>query len=661
MGNANTKEARVVIDAQGRPVVQNSSSLSSSLPSSGFAHHHGSSSSRRSYPHSSSASSRHLRPDRGEMSSSLGIAGERESAPVAPRKETRQDREARKQEREQALRLEERERSIREEHVDGGYLVALGVYIGHEDWNKKVVRRLIIERRLAPYWRGLNDIDESWTDHQLIAAARGLEIPPADAIPPELDIKQWQDTDAAPTQSSSPYPPSSSSPAIPICIQSPAESRSNPGFANVQSDSSAPFSSSGPNPSPLQTATSRLQRARAKTMTALMSKPALNIDNDDPPELSLPRNPFVTNEPLEVHLYKNATECPICFLYYPPYLNQTRCCQQPICTECFVKIKRPDPHLPEHHPGEDSNTSNSESNDSLSANRNNHEGSAAEEQLISEPALCPYCTRPEFGVTYQPPPFKRGLTYAPPVSLQQAKTLEATASSTNLTRRPRSHSLPACAPNVITTDMIRPDWVQKLQNARDHAARRAAAATALHTAAYHSGIHGNIRLTSRRGSDSSRHLPSLTRRHVLRRATGHLIGGHGTDNGEGVSSLTRQYATATSQNYAATVDNSGAAASTTTLNQEGGGRLGDRSSTDNASGSIRSGTGMPSQSDLRQTRLNRAEEIMMSEAIRQSIISEEERQRKEAKGARKEAKKQQKELKKADKQARKNSAGSSHG
>src|SRR5687767_7468042 len=44
-----------------------------------------------------------------------------------------------------------------------------------------------IERKLAPFWRGLNDWSGSWAEHQLIAAARGLPIPPADAPPdPEL-------------------------------------------------------------------------------------------------------------------------------------------------------------------------------------------------------------------------------------------------------------------------------------------------------------------------------------------------------------------------------------------------------------------------------------------------------------------------------------------
>ena len=50
----------------------------------------------------------------------------------------------RKAEKERVAREKERERSMREEHVDGGYLVTQGVYIGTEDYNKGVVRQLMV-------------------------------------------------------------------------------------------------------------------------------------------------------------------------------------------------------------------------------------------------------------------------------------------------------------------------------------------------------------------------------------------------------------------------------------------------------------------------------------------------------------------------------------
>ena len=58
--------------------------------------------------------------------------------------------------------------------------------------------------------------------------------------------------------------------------------------------------------------------------------------------------------------------------HYPSPLNHTRCCSQPICTECFVQIKRADP---------------------------NHTNPPS-----SEPAACPYCQESNFGVIYKTPP-----------------------------------------------------------------------------------------------------------------------------------------------------------------------------------------------------------------------------------------------------------------
>jgi hypothetical protein len=58
-------------------------------------------------------------------------------------------------------------------------------------------------------------------------------------------------------------------------------------------------------------------------------------------------------------------ECPICFLYYPKNINYTRCCDQPICTDCFLQIKR--------------------------------------SETTFEPAECPYCVQPHFGIVYHPP------------------------------------------------------------------------------------------------------------------------------------------------------------------------------------------------------------------------------------------------------------------
>ena len=93
-------------------------------------------------PTYSSRNRRHSRPDL----SFLGIGGNSDQEPsgAEARRETKQEREARKLEKERINRLKERERSMREEHVDGGYLVTQGVYTGIEDFNKGMVRQLMV-------------------------------------------------------------------------------------------------------------------------------------------------------------------------------------------------------------------------------------------------------------------------------------------------------------------------------------------------------------------------------------------------------------------------------------------------------------------------------------------------------------------------------------
>lgn len=60
------------------------------------------------------------------------------------RRASKQEREARKLDAERAAREKEREKSMKKEHVDGGYLVTQGVYTGTEDYNKGVVRQLMV-------------------------------------------------------------------------------------------------------------------------------------------------------------------------------------------------------------------------------------------------------------------------------------------------------------------------------------------------------------------------------------------------------------------------------------------------------------------------------------------------------------------------------------
>ena len=409
----------------------------------------------------------------------------------------------------------------------------------------------------------------------------------------------------------------------PNTLNVPIHSRSA-SYNNYPSLTISPSHPASSLPSPISpigspSSSSPLFRGRAKTLAALTTSSRNGSQTDmTPQEIHLPHDSHVNGQAVEVFLYKDASECPICFLYYPPYLNKTRCCDQPICSECFVQIKRPDPHAPEH-------ADPSAPDD----------GRAADGLLVSEPAACPFCVQPEFGVTYEPPPFRRGLAYANQTHGHPlANVTSAMSSSSSLGSGPgpgtpggqarrRTVSISANAATVITTDRIRPDWAKRLSDARAHAMRRSAAATALHNAAYVLGTAGDSR-----GFSFGR------RRRTLFPGSGSI------DNDQN----------GLSGSETVTVDG---------LEALFPPRVGSLNS-----GLPGGGNDLfPGRSSSRRSRMEELEEMMMMEAIRLSLQAEEERKKKEDKEAAKEAKKEEKkkakeakDAKKAERSGRKNSS-----
>lgn len=401
-----------------------------------------------------------------------------------------------------------------------------------------------------------------------------------------------------------------------------AMSSRSPSFNSDLSANLAPMNpqaagpSSSPTLAPMTISPSTPFRPRSKTLASLttLSKSSQQPELV-PQEIRLPSNSSIDGRPIEVFLYRNAIECPICFLYYPPYLNRTRCCDQSICSECFVQIKRPDPHVPEH------------TDPAVAGGAAAETREEAAENLVSEPAACPFCVQPAFGVTYDPPPFRSGLAYAnqlashplstasPAMSSSSSLASNSGPSSGNLapgpvpTRR-RAESLSVASASVITTDMIRPDWAQKLASARAHAARRSAAATALHTAAY---------LMSAGSGGEGRGFAGFSRRSRFGRGAG----------ADGSSSSSRP-----SHGHDGA---GGEAADNSSLTGDNGGPF-----------------GLDGRPPGRRSRLEDLEEMMMMEAIRLSLASEEERKRKEEKESKKEGKKKEKESKRAERASSRN-------
>jgi hypothetical protein len=230
-------------------------------------------------------------------------------------------------------------RTHHDETVDYGHLTPQGVYTGPRDWNQAIVSQLICSRRLAPFYRPLEDYDEKWDDDQILSARK--ELPDSDS----------------PTSDS---------------LGARIETTSNGNKAG-----------------------------------------------------SISKRPNNLKEPMkpEAAVYRGAVECPICFLYYPPNINHSRCCDQAICTECFVQIKRSEPTAT---------------------------------HLVSEPAACPYCVQENFGVAYIPPLWRAGIGSEGASSLwsDSHKSIPLDASVPYPTHKRRQKSFGADSPEVVTTGMI---------------------------------------------------------------------------------------------------------------------------------------------------------------------------------------------------------------
>ncbi|KAH7924561.1 hypothetical protein BV22DRAFT_1195811 [Leucogyrophana mollusca] len=251
-------------------------------------------------------------------------------------------------------------RGHHDDSVDYGYLSPQGVYTGPRDWNHSIVTQFIVDRKLAPFYRPLEDYNDDWDDEQIMAARREL---------PESSDSGHSDVPATRTDSRD------------------------------------------------------------------LSKPN-----------GQPKRPGALKEPSrcpEAAVYRGAVECPICFLYYPSNINRSRCCDQSICTECFVQIKRTEPTAT---------------------------------HMVSEPAACPYCVQDNFGVVYTPPSWRAGIGSEgtpPPSWPDSPKGSQHNVPSSSAAHKRRRKSFGHDSPDVVTTDQIRPDWEAKLAAVRAAVARRA--------------------------------------------------------------------------------------------------------------------------------------------------------------------------------------------
>ena len=168
---------------------------------------------------------------------------------------------------------------------DGGSLSPHGIYPGRPDYNPIHVLKYIRERRLAPFYKGLDDFDEEWTDYQLSCFVKEGKLPPTPDPP-----------SAVPSTSLN-----SSTPSLLLPPSVDEVGDLHPNSPRIRGMSLAEPSHQTQNSSAPNISVSTKDkggRPRAQTTGSSTIIPT-------------------RGKPLEAVVYRNAIECPVCFLVHP--------------------------------------------------------------------------------------------------------------------------------------------------------------------------------------------------------------------------------------------------------------------------------------------------------------------------------------------------------
>ncbi|GAA5845673.1 hypothetical protein JCM9279_006069 [Rhodotorula babjevae] len=274
--------------------------------------------------------------------------------------------------------------------IDGGWTDPQTLLYARLEYHRPTVHKLIADRKLAPFYLGLQDFEDDWAADRIVAALDEAE---------EQATQNLREAHTA---------------AVGAASEAEAAQLSAPPGTRKHKDSVTAHNAAV------------LHRERiAETLRTREKRGGGGLQ--------------LTSKTDTATLYQGkALECPICFLYYPPNMVHTRCCDQPICTECFVQIKRAEP-TPTH--------------------------------LESEPAACPFCMETNFGSVYDKPVRP---PYAPTPSGGSGESgSSVTSPGTTAAPKPRRKSFAHTEKEVVTTDMIHPDWEAKLEAMKAAVARRA--------------------------------------------------------------------------------------------------------------------------------------------------------------------------------------------
>ncbi|KAJ1967035.1 SNF1-interacting protein [Dimargaris xerosporica] len=289
---------------------------------------------------------------------------------------------------------------------DGGQFEPHGVYPEQDqDFDRRVVRRLILDRKLAPFYKGAEEPASDPNDN---------DCAPGDLPrPPDL-----------------PSPPATAAgPAKRVGSNDDSVALSGPAAACLGAHHQASRS------------LSHLPTGRRERPTSCGSNP------NAPARCRAGSRPSPLTPAQEDALYKRVLECPICFLVSDPHpmlpqwnstasvahtlwlinINYSRCCHHPICTECFVQFKRQEP--------------------------------------IYQPTPCPFCVEAHFGVVYTPAVLSnQSNPLLQPTLSHDLPSSPSAQSSSSKSSRGRSRSLSHDHPSVVKSDVIRPHILRIIES-----------------------------------------------------------------------------------------------------------------------------------------------------------------------------------------------------
>jgi len=186
---------------------------------------------------------------------------------------------------------------------DGGSLSPHGIYPGQPDYNPTHVLKYIRERRLAPFYKGLDDYEDDWTDYQLSYFVKEGKLPPTEDPPPPLSPPSVQNV-------SGNRPPNSSTPSLVLPSSVDESGNFRPGSPRIRGMSFVETGHQGLGTPDSHTSSMNSQGGLAvpKDMKTRPRAQTTGSSNLIPTK----------GKPLEVVIYRGAIECPVCFLVLTP-------------------------------------------------------------------------------------------------------------------------------------------------------------------------------------------------------------------------------------------------------------------------------------------------------------------------------------------------------